>query len=131
MAITATWNKQRRRRLSIKLSRLRPEIAAELRPAVEKNAQQVNAAQKRLVEVVDGDLQDSLTYYPVKGFDGLRWRVVAGDEQAFYARMVEFGVPGRKRSPFFYPAYRSVRRAMRARMSRATKKAIKRVARMK
>lgn len=129
MAITGRWNRGSRRRLSIKLNRLKPEIVRDLRPSVEQNARIVHEAQYRLAPEQEGDLKDSLTYYAVVGFNGLRWRVTAGDEKAFYARMIEFGTPRNAASPFFYPAYRAVRRGLRARMSRATRKAIQRVAR--
>ena len=128
MAVTASWNKSRRRRLSIKLSRIKPEIARELAPAVEANARQVHEIQARLVPEADGDLRESLAYYAVPGFQGLKWRVTAGDEKAFYARMVEFGTPRNAASPFFYPAYRAVRRALKSRMTRAVRKVIKRIA---
>lgn len=132
MAVTATWNKTRRRRLSIKLARIKPEIARELAPAVEENAREVHEIQLRLVPVDErgggGELRDSLAYYAVPGFQGLKWRVTAGDEAAFYARMVEFGTPRNSASPFFYPAYRAIRRRLKARMSRAIRKVIKRIA---
>lgn len=132
MAVTASWNRSRRRRLSIKLSRIKPEIARELAPVVEANARQVHEIQLRLVPIDDreggGDLRDSLAYYAVPGFQGLKWRITAGDEKAFYARMVEFGTPRNTASPFFYPAYRAVRRALKSRMSRAIRKVIKRIA---
>lgn len=132
MAVTAAWNKGRRRRLSIKLSRIKPAIARELAPAVEANARQVHEIQFRLVPIAagakGGELRDSLAYYAVPGFQGLKWRVTAGDETAFYAKMVEFGTPRNAASPFFYPAYRAVRRVLKSRMSRAIRKAIKKVA---
>jgi HK97 gp10 family phage protein len=128
MAVTARWNKGRRRRLSIKLAKLKPEIARELAPVVEGNARMVHEIQLRLAPEDDGDLKDSLGYYEVAGFQGLKWRVVAGDEKAFYAKMVEFGTPRNAASPFFYPAYRAVRRLLRSRMSRAVRKAVKRIA---
>lgn len=128
VAVTGTWNRQRRRRLSIKLSRIKPEIARELAPAVEANARQVHEIQKRLAPKDDGDLIDSLDVYAVAGFQGLKWRVTAGDEKAFYARMVEFGTPRNAASPFFYPAYRAVRRALKSRMTRAIRKVVKRIA---
>lgn len=126
--ITGTWNRQRRRRLSIKLSKIKPSIAKELAPAVAKNAAVVLAIQKRFVPTVDLDLLRSMRAYEVSGFNGLKWRVTAGDETAFYARMVEFGTPTSSASPFFYPAYRSVRRLLKSRMSRATRNAVKKVA---
>lgn len=129
MDIRGRFNRGSVRRASFKLSRLKPEIVRELRPAVQTNARMVHEAQKRLVEVVSGDLSESLTYYEVAGWEGLKWRVAAGDETAFYARMVEFGTPRNAASPFFYPAYRALRRGLRARMSRAVRRAIRKVAR--
>jgi hypothetical protein len=129
MDIRGRFNRSSVRRASFSLRRLKPAIVAELRPAVEANARAVHEAQKRLVEVVSGDLQASLTYYEVAGWQGLKWRVAAGDEAAFYARMIEFGTPRNAASPFFYPAYRALRRALKARMSRAIRRAVRKVAR--
>lgn len=130
MAISAKWRTKNRRRLSIKLSRLKPEIVRELAPAIETNARLVHEMQKRLVEKESQALLRSLNYYAVTGYQGLKWRVTAGDDDAFYARMVEFGTPRNTASPFFYPAYRALRRGLKARTSRATRKAIKKVARI-
>lgn len=131
MAITARWNPTRRRRLSVKLAKLKPEIVRDLAPAVETNARMVHEIQVRLVEKVSGKLADSLAYYAVPGFSGVKWRVTGGDQNAFYAKMVEFGTPRNAPSPFFYPAYRAVRRGLKSRMSRATRKAVRNVARLR
>lgn len=66
----------------------------------------------------------------------------AGDAKAYYAAFVEFGTaphpqggmfegtdhPGTTAQPFFYPAYRALRRRVKARVTRATKQAARRVA---
>lgn len=66
----------------------------------------------------------------------------AGDARAFYAAFVEFGTaahtnkgkfagshnPGASARPFFFPAYRLVKRRVKSRISRATSKAAKKVA---
>ena len=66
----------------------------------------------------------------------------AGDAKAFYAAFVEFGTaahtnkgkfagshnPGTSAGPFFFPAYRLVKKRVTSRISRATNKAAKKVA---
>lgn len=114
--------------------------------------------QKRLVPKDSGALERSIrvvkgTYRPenanVRGVGGagegdpdLTVRVVAGDATAWYARLVEFGTaphenkgkfggtqhPGTKPQPYFFPAVRALRRRVKARVTRATKKAAKEVA---
>jgi HK97 gp10 family phage protein len=68
--------------------------------------------------------------------------VHAGDATAYYAQFVEFGTaphrngglfkgsehPGSTPSPFFFPAYRALKKRSKSRVSRAMNKAIKRVA---
>ena len=78
-----------------------------------------------------------------KGGDpDLTVHVVAGDAKAWYARLVEFGTaphinggkfkgtqhPGAKARPYFYPAVRALRRRVKSRITRATKKAAQQVA---
>lgn len=89
-----------------------------------------------------------------KGDPDLTVRIVAGDDKAWYARFVEFGTaphtikaknpsgllyfngtrvpqvnhPGSEPRPFFYPAYRALRRRVKSRIARATTKAVKSVA---
>lgn len=68
--------------------------------------------------------------------------VTAGGPDTFYARFVEFGtsertaggrfagatIPAIPPQPFFYPAFRALRRRIRSRISRASGKAARRVA---
>lgn len=55
----------------------------------------------------------------------MRITIYAGNKEAFYARFVEFGTrTGIPAQPFFYPAYRSLRRRIRARITREIRKAI-------
>ena len=82
--------------------------------------------------------------------------IYAGNEKAFYARFVEFGTratqlgeriskkdrgrsrsyeatrtfPGTKAQPFFFPAYRALKKSVKNRINRATNKALKAVAAM-
>lgn len=127
-------------------------------PALEQGANEIAAMQKRLVPKASGALERSIrvvkgNYTPdnanVRGVGGagagdpdLTVRVVAGDATAWYARLVEFGTaphenggrfagtqnPGTKAQPYFYPAVRALRRRVKGRITRATKKAVKEVA---
>lgn len=68
--------------------------------------------------------------------------VHAGDAKAYYAAFVEFGTaphenegrfagsehPGASAHPYFFPAYRLVKKRVKSRISRATNKAAKKVA---
>ena len=68
--------------------------------------------------------------------------VYAGDDKAWYAALIEFGVPphpqggrfegtqhpGTPPRPFFFPAYRSKRKTAKSRITRAIRQTIKEVA---
>lgn len=77
---------------------------------------------------------------------GLRITVYAGNEKAYYAAWVEFGSaphnvalgggnksfkgdavghPGSRAQPFFFPSYRALRKRIRDRIRRETRKALK------
>jgi len=51
--------------------------------------------------------------------------IFAGNKDAFYARFQEFGTIGMSANPFFFISWRLQKRGVRARMSRAVKKAVK------
>lgn len=146
---------QGRDRLLQKLKAIQGAPRAAMRAALEVNARQMEEAAKRLAPVRTKALLNSIghtfgDYAPananVRGFGGatrgdpdLTVTVHAGDAQAFYAAMVEFGTrphvlggkfagaqhPGSAPSPFFFPAYRATKKAMAARLRRAVRKAIK------
>ena len=59
--------------------------------------------------------------------NSLRLVVVAGGDQAFYVRWVEFGTPKWAGNPFFYVTYRNNRRGMQSRITRAITASIKRI----
>lgn len=77
-----------------------------------------------------------------KGSGNMAITVYAGNSDAFYARWVEFGTsghvqggmfagsehPGTAAQPYFYPAYRAVRKRIKSRITRAISKSTKRVA---
>ncbi|ULK98844.1 HK97-gp10 family putative phage morphogenesis protein [Bradyrhizobium sp. I71] len=76
------------------------------------------------------------------GDPDLTVRISAGNSKVRYAHLVEFGTsphpnggkfkgtdhPGTTAQPFFYPAYRALRKRVKSRISRATNKAAKKVA---
>lgn len=133
----------------LKLRRLKPAVRQEIEIATGRNAEDVAKLAKSLAPVDDGDLRASTkALKEVSSRDGatIRWRVVSGDEVAFYARMVEFGTapgkrgdtavnasgrkrkvgrthPGNKAQPYFFPAYRALRKRLKSRLSRAFTKA--------
>lgn len=79
---------------------------------------------------------------PVSGDPDLSVRISAGNTKVRYAHLIEFGTaphknggkfagtqhPGTAAAPFFYPAYRALRKRMKARLTRATTRAAKKVA---
>lgn len=71
-----------------------------------------------------GKLQGSIKHQDVSDSTRISQRVTAGSREAPYAAWVEFGTSKNDPRPFFWPAYRLMRRRMKSRMSRAAKKAI-------
>lgn len=74
----------------------------------------------------------------VQGDPDLTFVITAGDRDAFYASWVEFGTAphvsggffvgfeiSAQAHPFFFPGYRAVRKAVKARVTRAMRKAIR------
>jgi HK97 gp10 family phage protein len=111
-----------------------PAVDAELRSALAKAGDQFVNTAARLVPVDEGDLRESIEWKPTKATaeNGSRSPAIViqagadkpGDE-AFYVRFVEFGTPSSPKQPFFFPAYRLMRRKIRGMLSRAMGKAIK------
>jgi HK97 gp10 family phage protein len=126
-------------RLQRKLKALPEAVIAELRPAMEQGAAEIVSLAKSLVPVESGELRDSIGWtwgaapegsmvLGQVGRGNLRITVYAGNSQAFYARWVEFGTSQAGARPFFYPAYRAVRKRVKGRVTRAITKSAKRVA---
>lgn len=106
---------------------------------LERAAQEVVDTMRRFAPVESGDLRDSInwtwgdapagtmTIGTVGGteYGALRITIYAGGKDAFYARFQEFGTVKMPAHPFFYPAWRSKKRKLRGRLSRAISKAIK------
>jgi HK97 gp10 family phage protein len=126
----------------------------EVRNALNKSAKEIVAAQKAAVRVKSGKLRDSIVWQPsdaarikysqgggsksVSAPGSIGVRISAGNSRVRYAHLVEFGTashpqggsfkgtqhPGTPPSPFFYPVYRARKRAVKARVKRAIKKAV-------
>lgn len=120
--------------------------------SVIEGANEVAGLQKRLVPVDESDLQESITVTPpgqstppysqpsgqrvAKPTEAI---VTAGNTKVRYPHLVEFGTaphinggwaagtqhPGTKAQPYFFPAWRALRRRVRSRVSRNITKAIK------
>lgn len=126
-------------RLKKKL-RAMPNLARqEIAKAMETSAQEVVDLARSLVPVASGDLRDSIGWTwgaapkgsialgtvrnEGRGAGNMAITIFAGNDRAFYARWVEFGARGQPAQPFFFPAYRAIRKWVRSRVSRAITKA--------
>lgn len=150
-------------KLKRKLERLPEAFKAAAIAAMTKSANDMVAMMKRLVPVDDGNLRNSIGWTfgeppqgsriitqtkPLKSAGDIRLTVYAGNDEAFYARWVEFGTaphtlgrrqgkgkpktgalhPGSKAQPFFFPAYRIHAKKIKSRLTRALNKEAKRIA---
>lgn len=103
------------------------KVKRRLNAANEQSAEELAAMMTRLAPRDEGDLIASIRYFEVAGVQGggIAWRVTAGDNDAFYARMVEFGNGTARARGFFYPSVRALRRSIRNRQIRAFRQAMK------
>jgi HK97 gp10 family phage protein len=113
-------------RLKAKLARLPSEVKSQMLVTLNQNADELVAMQKRLAPVRHGHLRDSIE--KVEGRHELAVTVQAGGKKAPYARWVEFGTVKMRAEPYFFPAYRALRKRMKSRATRASKKAAQKVA---
>lgn len=116
------------------------------RAAMEKGADEIVAMAKNLVPVDTGALRDSIGWtwgdapegamvlaQSVKTEAGERITIYAGNKQTLVgaraqfqlARLQEFGTHKMAPRPFFYPAYRTLKRRVKSRINREMKKAIR------
>lgn len=110
-------------RLKRRFAKLPAKMRTEVKASLEKSADELVAMQKRLVPVDEGDLRDSIEKR--EGQHELSVEVTGGDDKAFYARFVEFGTASQPAQPYFFPAYRSLRKRIKNRTRRAVRKAVK------
>lgn len=115
------------------LERLKAKIAAlplvakdEMKAALNVGADELVAMQQRLAPRDRGDLAQSIE--KKEGRHELAVIVQAGGPKAIHARWNEFGTVKMPAQPFFFPAYRALRKRIRSRVNRASKKAAEKVA---
>lgn len=145
----------RLKELQRKLDRLPGKVKARIREAMEQGANEIVEMAKSLVPDDTGALRDSIgwtygrapkgamTLGKVEATGGdLTITIYAGNSEAFYARWVEFGtsqhtaggkfagstIPAIPASPYFYVSFRTLRRKVKARISRGITRAAKEVA---
>lgn len=147
---------ERRKQLLAKLAALPTEVRSSIKQALAEGADEITDMQKRLAPVKSGELRDSIKqtwgggrerYSSLNASAGagdpdLTVRISAGNSKVRYAHLVEFGTrphvnggkfagtlhPGARAKPFFYPAYRALKKRVKSRITRATTKAAKKVA---
>ncbi|MEN4964112.1 HK97-gp10 family putative phage morphogenesis protein [Brucella intermedia] len=143
------------KRLNRKFKALPALAEAAIKVAMEQGADEIVAMMKRLVPVDNGDLRDSIGWTwgdapsysqrigAVKSKTGnLKITIYAGNSKVRYAHLVEFGSaphinggmfagtqnPGAKAQPFFFVAFRALRRRTKSRITRAINKSAKQIA---
>lgn len=143
-------------RLNRKLRALPLVAERRVREAMVTGANEIVAMMKSLVPIDSGDLRESIGWrwgakapkgsIKVASVNSLSGKIAitifAGDNKAYYARLVEFGTaphvnggqyagtqhPGTKAQPFFFVSFRALRRRTRSRITRAINKSAKEVA---
>jgi HK97 gp10 family phage protein len=126
-------------RMLAALKNVAPGMEKGIADALVKSADEMVQQAKQFAPVDDGDLRNSIAYTVGKysadnanvrgsssgGGSDSSVTVHAGNAKAYYAAFVEFGVPDRPKQPFFFPAFRLLRKRIKGRLSRAMSKAIK------
>jgi HK97 gp10 family phage protein len=142
-----------REKLLAKMAAIPAEIRREMSAAIQQSADEITRLQKSLAPKRTGRLAESIVstkgkpapkYSTFNGKGGesdpdLSVTISAGNSKVRYAHLVEFGTaphvnggrfagsqnPGTPARPFFFPAYRALKRRAKSRITRATKKAIR------
>lgn len=147
MATTFSGRAHLRRRL-----RQLPAIArAQIRKGLEESATQVTNMQKNLVPVSrisHRHVRDTIGWHwgiggargSIGGTSDFGLQITAGDEEAWWARYIEFGTkphrqggiykrgnvmhPGTRPHPYFFAAWRALKKSVKSRMRRSLKRAV-------
>jgi HK97 gp10 family phage protein len=98
----------------------------DVRAELDKGADRIVALSRSLAPVDDGDLRDSIQ--KKDGEHREQVLVTAGDEKAFYAGFIEHGAGDRLAQPYFFPAYRALKRSITGRVNKVMRDAAKRKA---
>lgn len=154
MSVKLTFDRTKKERLFKKLRQLAPEADTALEEAARQSAAEMVQMARSLVPVRTGALRDSIVATPPGGepppygqgsygaVPAGAWMVTAGDSKVRYPHLVEFGTkahinagtapgtqhPGTQAQPFFFPAYRTIKKRHQNKASRALGRAIKKVA---
>lgn len=110
-----------------------PAINKELRAALAQAGDEMAQKAQQLVPVDEGELRGTIEWdytRKTKADNSLSPAIVvlAGGEKGQpgeHARHVEFGTHDTVKQPYFFPAYRLLRRKIRGRLTRSMTKAIK------
>jgi HK97 gp10 family phage protein len=144
-----------RDRLLAKMAAIPAEVRKQMAAALNQGADEIVGLQKRLAPKRTGALAASIvatsggstpSYSTFKGKSAggagdpdLSVRISAGNAKVRYAHLVEFGTaphinggkfagsqnPGARAQPFFFPAWRALKRKVKGRVTRATKAAVR------
>lgn len=107
-------------RFNRRMNAIPKAVRKAVEPALDKSADELVALQKQLAPVDQGDLRDSIEKRP--GAHDLSRKVATDD---FKARWAEHGTTKQAAQPFFWPAYRLLRKRIDNRLKRAIKKAVR------
>ncbi|WP_020185065.1 HK97-gp10 family putative phage morphogenesis protein [Methylopila sp. 73B] len=100
------------------------QVKAEVAKALDKAADEMASGAKALApEGETGDLETSIRVEA--GPDELSRTVVAGGAAVDYPTFVEFGTPTADAEPFFWPAFRLLRKRREGQIHRAMNRALK------
>lgn len=129
------------KKLENQIRRISAEMKEELRQALAQSAREITDLMENLVPKETGRLAGSIgwtwgnkvpggamTLGKLRGGGDpdLLITIYAGDKEAYYARWVEFGTKNQGAHPYFYVAYRAMRKRMNSLLRAATRRAIKR-----
>lgn len=133
-------------RLLAKLKALKTETASVIQPVLVSVAERIVELAKSLCPVDQGDLRDSIGWsfgdapkgsisIASQAVGATRITIFAGNDKAYYARFVEFGTQASKdhratrANPFFFPAWRALRKNVKRELGKAIRAAVQEVAR--
>lgn len=126
------------RRFQERMARIPKAVRLAVQPALTKGAEEIAAAAEMLAPVDSGDLKRSIavtgpgeTTPPYSQPGGSRVMlenqaaVTAGGRDVRYAHLVEYGTSDTPAHPFFWPAYRTMKKRAASRIKRAMSKGIR------
>lgn len=116
--------------LNRKLKRMPAEAKREIKAALNEGADRVVTLARSLAPVDEGDLRQSIRKEPgrhelavdIKAGGALTQRPV---REGVTAPTFDYAAKLEKEQPYFYPAYRALKKSIRARLSRAYRDAAK------